>query len=62
MEISGYIVRLEAGVWLADGDGDPSRTLKKEFAKKFDTDVQALAALVKARKYRPFERAKLVFF
>ncbi len=52
-------VQLETGVWLADGDGDPSRTLIEENAKEFDSKKEALIALTKARKYSPFKNAVL---
>lgn len=50
-------VELESGVWLADGEGDPARTLNKKKAKKFDTITEACKALTEARKYRPFGNA-----
>ena len=48
------IVMLERGVWLANWEGDPARTLKIDNAKRFKTKKAASAALKKARKYRPF--------
>ena len=53
-------VLLEPGVWLAEGDGDPPRTLIEENAREFDTQKEALAALSDARKYRPFKNAMTV--
>lgn len=53
------IVELEKGVWLADGEGDPPRTLVKENAKEFDMD-EALKALAEARKFRPFKKAEII--
>lgn len=50
-------VQLEKGVWLADGDGDPSRTLVEENAKEFNSNDKAIRALSKARKYRSFKNA-----
>ena len=50
-------VQLEPGVWLTDGEGDPARTLKEESAKEFETMLEAVIALNKAREYRPFLRA-----
>lgn len=53
------IIELEVGVWLADGVGDPSRTLVKDNAKKFsDMDI-AKKALMSARNYRPFVCASI---
>lgn len=52
-----YIVELERGVWLADGEGDPPRTLVKENAKPFKTARAALTAIDRARTYRPFPQA-----
>lgn len=51
------IVELENGCWLADGVGDPARTVVKENAKDFSTQDEALKALAEARKFRPFENA-----
>ena len=52
-------VLLEPGVWLADGDGDPPRTLVEADAKEFASRFVAFMALESARKYRPFERAEI---
>ena len=52
------IVQLEPGVWLADGDGDPPRTLRKENAKEFNGTPDAAKALAEARRYQPFENAR----
>ena len=54
-----YYVELEQGVWLADGEGDPTRTLDEKNAKKFNSLPKAHRALTEARKYRPFEGAKI---
>jgi len=51
------IVELETGCWLADGEGDPPRTLVKKYAKYFSTQKEALKALEEARKHRPFNKA-----
>jgi len=53
------IVELEGGVWLANWEGDPARTLKADSAKKFKTEKAAKQAIKKARKYRPFENARV---
>jgi hypothetical protein len=55
-----FIVELEKGVYLADGEGDPARTLVAREAAKFKTMAEAAKALTKARKYRPFEKACIV--
>lgn len=52
-------VELEPGVWLADGEGDPARTLDESKAKVFKTIKEAGAALTEAREYRPFPKAAL---
>lgn len=52
-------VELEPGVWLADGEGDPARTLDESKAKEFETITEAGAALTEARKYRRFPKAVL---
>jgi hypothetical protein len=56
-------VKLEDGVWLADFDqGYPptvSRTCYEEHAKIFSSIEQAGKALKEARKFRPFEHAKI---
>lgn len=52
-------VQLEPGVWLADGDGDPPRTVLEDHAKEFDSEKEALAALSEARKFRLFKNAVL---
>ena len=54
------IVQLEEGVYLADGEGDPPRTMIKENAKKFDSVYHALKAISDARKFRSFRNAKPV--
>lgn len=50
-------VELEKGVWLADGQGDPSRTLDENNAKDFASIKEATKALTRARTFRPFENA-----
>lgn len=52
-----WTVELESGVWLAETEGDPGRTLRHEDAQQFGSMAEAAAALTAARKYRPFERA-----
>ena len=53
------IVQLDSGVWLCKGDSDPSRTLVKGNATVYPSELAAVRALRKARKYRPFLRAEL---
>ena len=55
-----YIVRLEVGVWLAEGAGDPSRTTLEPNAKLFNKFTEAKAALKQARVYRPFINARII--
>ena len=61
--MSEYVVMLEdspsGNCWLADGDGDPPRTLRLEHAKRFPGRVAALKGLAKARELRPFRRAQI---
>lgn len=54
-----YIVELEKGVWLADWEGDPGRTLNKENAKQYKRKNWAKHGLKMARNYRSFEKAKI---
>lgn len=44
------IVELEDGVYLADGNGDPPRTLIKENAKQFDNVYHALKGYFRCEK------------
>ena len=55
-----YIVRLDAGVWLAEGTGDPSRTTLEPNAKRFAKFTEAKAALKLARVFRPFVNARII--
>ena len=50
-------VELESGVWLADGEGDPARTLVEENAAEFVSMQAAMVALSAARAFRPFKNA-----
>lgn len=52
-----YLVELEKGVWLAEWEGDPGRTLDIENAKQFKTGKGARISLTLARQYRPFKGA-----
>ena len=54
------IIELETGVYLAGGNnGDPPRTLMVEHAKEFKAMSEAVWALRKARKSRPFKSAQI---
>lgn len=55
-----YIVRLEEGVWLANGTGDPSRTTIKTQAKRFCKFTEAKTGLKLARVFRPFPNARII--
>jgi len=59
MEGEKMRVLLEVGVWLADGDGDPARTLKARNAKEFRTMGDAQDAIFSARQFRPFPYAQV---
>ena len=60
MGIKGdYIVELEFGIYLADGDGNPSRTLDRMYAARFETVKNAKDALDCAREYLLFPRADI---
>jgi hypothetical protein len=48
-----FIVELEPKVWLAEGIGDPCRTLRREFARQFSSELLAAQAITRARQYRP---------
>lgn len=54
-----WIVELEPGVFLADGNGDPPRTLLKTSARQFLSHPRACIARNKAREFRPFAGAKV---
>ena len=53
-------VLLEKGVWVANWEGDPGRTIVEENAQEFNTMRKALNALKRARRYRPFINAEIV--
>lgn len=54
-----YVVLLDDGCWLADGDGDPPRTLVRSNARRFTTRLKAGRGLHAARKYHAFRRAEV---
>lgn len=55
-----WIVELEKGVWLADGRGDPPRTLVRDNARRFRSEIGAYQALQEAARDRDLWRAKVV--
>ena len=54
-----WIVLLESGCWLAEGKGDPPRTLVRANAKRFATYQTAERALFGAQRMRPFRNAAI---
>lgn len=54
-----WIVELEPGVYLADGEGDPPRTLEAASARVFGSHPRACTGIKTARNYRPFEHARV---
>lgn len=56
-----YIVEIEENVWIAPWDGDPGRCYKIYNAEKFNDKKSAEKALRKAREFRPFAKAKIIF-
>lgn len=58
-----FIIELQNGCWLADGDGDPCRTLVVGNALQFKTEKLANTALKKAKADNPsrkFATSKVV--
>lgn len=55
-----YIVILEPGVFLSDGEGDPPRVTDLKNAKIFGSMKEAIVGLGKARKFRPFLKAEIL--
>lgn len=56
----GYVLDLEPWVWTAPGSGDPARTSMVHLAMRYGRRDRALAALARARTYRPFPNARIV--
>ena len=54
-----FLVEIEEGVWLTDGEGDPPRTLDAQFAKPFESQSDATAAIEEARRFRPFKSPRI---
>ena len=59
-EMECWIIELEPGVWIAQWNGDPGRTLVLSNAKRFRSFESAALALSKARRYRTFPDAKII--
>lgn len=59
-EISGWIVELQPGCWLAPWDGDPGRTLVKDSAEIFPTKKAAEDALDRASDFREWAAPALM--
>lgn len=55
-----WVVQLEEGCWLADGNGDPGRTLVFANARRFSTHAEASWELKRARRWRRFEAARIL--
>lgn len=65
MEKHEYIVELDPGeCWLSSGRGDPARTLRREYAKRYKSEHAAICALNRAKRmfgsFRNFDRAAIV--
>ena len=54
-----WIVEIEDGVWLADIEGDPGRTLVRDNALEFETARLAADALQAALLLRSLPNAKI---
>lgn len=61
-----FIIEFEEGVYSADWEGDPGRTLKKENAQRFDCNKKAKIALAdilqEIKTFRQFPNAKIIEF
>ena len=55
----GFIVELEAGVYVAEWSGDPGRTSDIGSAKVYQTEVAAINGKAQARRYRKFANARI---
>jgi len=55
--MKGFIVKLQSNCWLAQGHGDPCRTVLIENAKVYVSMSPARTALTKARKFRKLKDA-----
>jgi hypothetical protein len=56
-----FQVQLEENCYIAPWPGDPGRTTERGLARTYKTLKGAQIALGKARRYRPFRNAKIVF-
>jgi len=63
VDTSGWVIELEAGVWLVSADADPSRTLVLKNATRWPTQRAAKRALSRVRKncMRKFPSAEINF-
>ena len=63
VDTSGWVIELEAGVWLVSADADPSRTLVLKNATRWPTQRAAKRALSRVRKNctRKFASAEINF-
>lgn len=52
-----YVVMLETGVYLAEWEGDPGRTIETKNAKQFKNLEDAMKAMGEAKAMRPFPHA-----
>ena len=54
-----WVVQLERGVWIADGEGDPPSTLVEANARRFDKYLTAKMQLnaIRRRTHRQFVNA-----
>lgn len=57
--MANWIVELEPGVFLADGEGDPPKTLAADNAHVFASYPRACLGIAAARHNRSFERARV---
>ena len=57
----GLIVCLEDGVYLAPWRGDPGRTLDRNSARTFTSGKDARKAIEWARRFWPFEHARIEY-
>ncbi len=55
--VSGWVVKIQPGCWLAPWRGDPGRTLVEGSAKRFKSAHAGECALRAARRFRPLEGA-----
>lgn len=57
-----YIIELEPGVYRSIwSSGDPPRTLKIDKARRYTSENSAKLGLARARTYRAFPNARILF-